>query len=328
MLLKLFKGNQPVLIIIIPLFTGFLWIKSFIDPSDIKLNFDLTEMPLWHFINLNTAGLNIIRKIVAFILLIANSLWLSRISTKFILVKARTYLPALFYGFICSGMVFLQDLNPTLFAVTFLIPAIEKMFDSYKEEKLSYKYFEAALLISVGSMFYSRAALFMFILWTALAILRTPNWREWTTSAIGFILPYIFLTLILYLLDKDIVEYYYNIASNFSISRDVNYFNLFSIINYSFLLFLVAISSFQMIRIYQGLKIYARMYYRIFFWMFILTLIFGVAFYNQSAELIYFLAIPISYILTYYFYSLKLDWLGEIMFTCFIIVTGLSVAMG
>jgi hypothetical protein len=328
MLLRLFKGNQPALIIIVPLFTGLLWIKTFIYTSDIKLNFDPSEMPLWHFINSYTAGLNIIRKIIALILLIANSLWLSRISTKFILVKIRTYLPALFYGFICSGMVFLQDLNPALFAVIFLIPAIEKMFSSYKEEELSYKYFEAALLISIGSMFYSRAALFMFVLWTALAILRTPNWREWTTSVIGFILPYIFLTLILYLLDKNIGEYYFNIASNFRISRDVNFFNLFSIINYSFLLFLVAIASFQMIRIYQGLKIYARIYYRIFFWMFILTLMFGIAFYNQSAELLYFLAIPISYILTFYFYSLKLDWLGEIMFTCFIIVTGLSVAMG
>lgn len=327
MLLKLFKGNQPALIIIIPLFTGLLWIKTFIDPSDIKLNFDLNEMPLWHFINAHTANLIIIRKIIALILLIANSLWLSRISTKFILVQTRTYLPVLFFGFICSGMVFLQDLNPALFAVMCFIPAIEKMFGSYKEEELSYKYFEAALLISVGSMFYSRAALLMFILWTTLAILRTPNWREWTTSVIGFILPYIFLTLILYLMNINIGEYFYNIASNFRISREVNYFNLFSIINYSFLLFLIAISSFQMIRIYQGLKIYARMYYRIFFWMFILTLIFGIAFYNQSAELLYFLAIPVSYILTFYFYSLKLDWLGEILFTFFIILTGLSVVL-
>jgi hypothetical protein len=328
MLLKIFKGNQPALIVIIPLFTGLLWIKTFIDPSDVKLNFDLNEMPLWHFINAYTADLIIVRKIIAWILLIANSLWLTRICTKFILVKTRTYLPALFYGFICSGMVFLQDLNPALLTVIFLIPAIEKMFDSYKEEELSYKYFEAALLISLGSMFYSRAALFMFVLWIALAILRTPNWREWTISVIGFILPYIFLTLILYLLDKNIGDYFYKIALNFRISRGVSFFNLYSIIYYAFLLFLVAVSSFQIISIYQGLKIYARIYYRIFFWMFILTLIFGIAFFNQASELIYFLAIPISYILTFYFYSLKLDWLGEILFTFFIILTGLSVVMG
>jgi len=225
-------------------------------------------------------------------------------------------------------MVFLQDLNPALFAIICIIPVIEKIFGSYKEEELSYKYFEAALLISIGSMFYSRAALLMFVLWTALAILRTPNWREWILSVIGFILPYIFLILILYLINKNIGEYFFKIASNFRISRGLSFFNLFSIINYAFLLFLIAISSFQMIRIYQGLKIYARIYYRIFFWMFIITLVFGVGFYNQSAELLYFLAIPVSYILTFYFYSLKLDWLGEILFTFFILLTGLSVFMG
>ena len=327
MLLKLFKGNQPSLIVIIPLLTGLLWIKTFIDPSDFKLDFDIYEMPFWQFINTHTAGLTIIRKIIALILLIANSLWLSRISTKFILVKARTYLPALFFGFICSSMVFLQDLNPALFAVSCFIPALEKTFSSYKEEKLSYKYFEAALLISLGSMFYARSAILMFVLWSALAILRTSNWREWTLSAIGFILPYIFLVLILYLVDNDIPEYFSKIAANFRITRGVSFFNLYSIIFFAYILFLVGISSFQMMRVYQGLKIYARMYYRIFFWMFIITLLFGSVFYNQSAELIYFLAIPVSYILTFYFYSLKLDWLGEILFSFSIGLLILTVIM-
>jgi hypothetical protein len=328
MLLKIFKGNQPALILIIPLVTGLLWIKTFIDPSDIKMNFDLFEMPLWHFVDIHTAGLIIIRKIIALVLLIADSLWLSRISTKFILVQPRTYLPALFFGVICSGMVFLQDLNPAVFAVSFFIPAIDKMFASYKEENLSYKYFEAALLISVGSMFYSRAVLLMFILWTALAILRTPNWREWIISVIGFVLPYIFMTLILYLMDVNIQEYFSKIAANLKITRGVNFFDLFSILFYAFILFLVGISSLQMIRIYQGLKIYARMYYLVLFWMFILTLIFVIAFYNQSPELIYFLAIPVSYILTFYFYSLKLNWMGEILFTFFIALAGLCVVQG
>jgi len=328
MLLKLFKGNQPALIIIIPVLTGLLWIKSFVDPSDFKLNYDLNEMPFWHFINTQTAGFNIIRKIIALLLLITNALWLSRISTKFILVKSRTYLPSLLFGFICSGLVLLQDLNPALFAVSCFIPAIEKIFDSYKEEDLSYKYFEAALLISLGSMFYARAALFMFVVWVALAILRTTNWREWILSVIGFILPYIFLALILYLLDRNIPDYFSKITANFRITRGVSFLNLYSIIFLAFVMFLVGIASFQMIRIYQGLKIYARMYYRIFFWIFIITLIIISVFYNQSAGLIYFLAIPVSYILTFYFYSLKRAWLGEIQFTFFISLLILAVIMG
>jgi hypothetical protein len=327
MLLKLFKGNQPALIVIIPLLIGLIWIKTFIDAPGYELEYDLFEMPFWHFMNTHIADFVIIRKIIAFILLIVNALWLSRINTKFILVKARTYLPTLFFGIICSSLIFLQDLNPALFAVSFFIPAIELMFDSYKEEKLSYKYFEAALLISLGSMFYARAAFLMLVLWTALSILRSPNWREGTLSVTGFVLPYIFLALILYLTDRNIPDYFVKIASNFTITRGLEFLDLYSIIFFAFVLFLVCISSFQMIRIYQGLKIYARMYYRVLFWMFILMLIFISVFYNNSAELIYFLAIPVSFLLTFYFYSLKLNWLGEILFSFFIGLLILSVIM-
>lgn len=321
-MLKIFKGSQPALLIIIPVLTGLIWIKSFIQPPDFKLHYELFEMPVWHFINFHTAGFTIIRKTVAFILLIINALWLTRINTKFILIKARTYLPALFFGFICSSLVFLQDLNPAIFAVSFFIPAIERMFESYKEEELSYKYFEAAFLISMGSMFYCRAALFMIIVWAALLILRSSNWREWTLTIVGFITPYIFLVFILYFTNQNIPDYFSNIASNFRITRGIEFLNLYYIIFLLFVLFLVGISSLQMIRIYQGLKIYARAYYRVLFWIFVFTMIYISVFYNQSAELIYFLAVPVSYILTFYFDSLKLNWLGEILFNLF---TGLLI---
>jgi len=97
----------------------------------------------------------------------------------------------------------------------------------------------------------------------------------------------------------------------------MEFLNLYYIIFLLFLLFLIGISSLQMIRIYQGLKIYARAYYKVLFWVFLLTLIFISAFYNQSAELIYFLAVPVSFILTFYFDSLNLNWLGEILFSLF-----------
>jgi hypothetical protein len=316
-MLKIFKGSQPALLIIIPVLTGLLWIKSFIQPPDIKLHCELFEMPLWHFINIHTLGLNIVRGIIAFILLVINALWLTRINTKFILIKARTYLPALFFGFICSSLVFLQDLNPALFAVSFFIAAVERMFESYKEEGLSYKYFEAALLVSLSTMFYARAALFMIIVWIALSILRTTNWREWALTIVGFLIPYIFLVFILYFTDQNILNYFGKIAMNFRINRGMEFLNLYYIIFFLFILFLIGISSLQMIRIYQGMKIYARTYYKVLFWIFFFTLIFISVFYNQSAELIYFLAVPVSFILTFYFYSLKLNWLGEILFSLF-----------
>lgn len=317
-MLKLFKGNQPALIVIIPLLTGLIWLRSFLKPDDFNITYDLYEMPFWHFINSFTQNHEVIRKIVAIIILIINALWLSRINTRFIILKGRTYLPVLFYGFICSTFVPMQDLNPALLAVTTFIPSVELLLSSYKEEKLSYKYFEAALLISVGSLFYSRAALFLVIIWIGLSLLKTPAWREWIFTIIGFILPYLFLVTVLYVTGRDIPGYFGNIIINFKITRGFNYLNTVEIINYSFLFLLILMASVSMITVYQGLKIYARTYYRMFFWIFVFVSGLFFSLYNYSIDLIYYFALPVSYLLTFYFYSIRSRLIGEILFSIFI----------
>lgn len=317
-MLKLFKGNQPALIVIIPLLTGLIWLRSFLKPDDFNITYDLYEMPFWHFINSFTQNHEVIRKIVAIIILIINALWLSRINTRFIILKGRTYLPVLFYGFICSTFVPMQDLNPALLAVTTFIPSVELLLSSYKEEKLSYKYFEAALLVSVGSLFYSRAALFLVIIWIGLSLLKAPAWREWIFTIIGFILPYLFLVTVLYVTGRDIPGYFGNIIINFKITRGFNYLNTVEIINYSFLFLLILMASVSMITVYQGLKIYARTYYRMFFWIFVFVSGLFFSLYNYSIDLIYYFALPVSYLLTFYFYSIRSRLIGEILFSIFI----------
>ena len=317
-MLKLFKGNQPALIVIIPLLTGLIWFRSFIRPDDFNITYDQYEMPFWHLINTFTQNHEVIRKLAALIILIINSLWLARINTRFIIVKGRTYLPVLFYGFLCSTFVPMQDLNPALLGVTSFIPSVELLMASYKEEKLSYKYFEAALLISVGSFFYSRAAMFMIIIWIGLSVMKKPAWREWIFTITGFILPYLFLVTVLYVTERDIPGYFGNIMINFKITRGIEYLIPVEILNYSFLFLLIMIASVSMIGVYQGLKIYIRTYYRMFFWIFVFVsgLFFGL--YNHSIDLIYYFALPVSYILTYYFYSIRSRLIGEILFSIFI----------
>jgi len=131
-------------------------------------------------------------EIIACILLIVNSLWLTRISTKFILIKTRTYLPALFYGFICSGMVFLQDLNPALFAVICIIPAIEKCLAPIKKRNYHINISKLHCLFQSGVCFI-RGQHYNGCLMDCSCNPKNAKLAEWTISVIGFILPYIFL---------------------------------------------------------------------------------------------------------------------------------------
>jgi len=212
----------------------------------------------------------------------------------------------------------LQDLNPALIAATLFILAVNLMFESYKKEELSYKYFESALLISFASLFYAPAALFMVIVWIGLSILKTPEWRDWFFTIIGFILPYLFILTILYVTDTDIPGYFSNFIVNFKITRGFDYIGSIEIIYFSFLILLILFASGNMIGVYRGLKIYARIYYRVFFWIFIFTMGIFFVLYNRSFELIYFSALPVSYLLTFYFYSIRSRLIGEILFSIFI----------
>ena len=318
MFLRLLKGNKPGLIILIPLFMCLVWLKTFLQPGENTVGNENFIMPLYKLLHSSLGENNILRKIIALVLLIINSLWLVRLNTKFILIKTRTYLPALFYAFICSSFIPLQDLTPALIASTFFIFTIELMFDSYKDEKLSYKFFEAALLVSIGSLFYAKISLFMTVIWISLILLRPGNWREWMYSFIGFLLPYLFLISIYYLTDQDMQTNITGILSNFNITRGFEYFNRYYFVFYLFLFFLLIVSSIKLIGIYQGLKIYIRKYFKVFFWIFVAAMTFYFAAYNNAVELIYFSTVPVAYIFTYYFISARSKTFLEILFTIFL----------
>ena len=255
---------------------------------------------------------------IALALLITNALWLARMNTKFILIKSRTYLPAIFYALICSSLVAFHDLTPALIASFLFILALEIMFDSHNEEQLSYKFFEAAFLVSLASLIYSTIALYLIIIWIILSILRNAGWREWVFTIIGFALPYLFLYSVYYLTDQDIPANTQNIFSNFTHERGFEFPGLLPMIFYGFMALLVFIASIRLLSAYQGMKIYVRKFFMVLFFIFLFTLGIHLILYHKALELIFFYAIPVSYLLTFYFIQIRSKAIGEILFTIFL----------
>ena len=318
MFLRLFKGSQPILIFLIPLTVGLVWLKSFLQPAETINGLDQWSMPIYHLIENLLGNRPVIRKLIALALLITNALWLSRMNTKFILIKSRTYLPAIFYALICSSSVALHDLTPALIASFLFIIALEIIFDSYNEEGLSYKFFEAAFLVSLASLTYSTIALYLIIIWIILSILRNAGWREWVFTVIGFTLPYLFLYLVYYLTDQDFHANTQNILSNFAPDKGFGIPDLLPMIFYGFLALIIIIASIRLLSAYQGMKIYIRNFFMVLFIIFLFTLGIHLIFYHKSPELIFIYAIPVSYLLSYYFIQIRSKAIGEILFTIFL----------
>ena len=97
MFIRVLKSNQPIVIFIIAILIGLLWLSSFIDPIAMKIPADSLNMPFYdlcsHYIPVNS----FISVMMAFVLVIVQSIVLIQFNKRNIVINYRTYLPAFFY---------------------------------------------------------------------------------------------------------------------------------------------------------------------------------------------------------------------------------------
>jgi len=314
MFLKVSKSGQPALLFFIPLLAILLWLKYFIVSQPVEMAFEPNPMPFYNWISILLEKQIVIGKMVTLILLIFTGLWLSRMNTKFILLQHRSYLPTIIYLLLASSYQPLQQLNPAVFASVFLVLAIEIIVDTYKKEGLALEFFMASFLIAIASLFYARSAFLMLIIWTGLSIFRTIHWREWAFTILGFITPYIFLFAWYFLSGQDLAHNWELIRYNFVHDRANGYLNYYYLAFYGYLLLVILLASRKMLGDFQKLKIYIRKFFQLNFWIFAIVLVPLLIIYSRAIEMIYFLAIPVSYILSYYFFNMRSKLAGEIIF--------------
>jgi hypothetical protein len=87
----------------------------------------------------------------------------------------------------------------------------------------------------------------------------------------------------------------------------------------AFLLVMIVLASIKMINQYQGLKILVRQFSKIFFWLFLISVLLFLLFFTESAGLVMIAGIPAAYLLSVYFFSMKSKIAGEIIFALFIL---------
>lgn len=313
MFLKFLQGGRPVQFIFLLVLAILFWLKYFILAQSVPMDFEEYPMPLYRLVSRLPERHEFLSKALALSLLVINALLISRLNTRFILLKSRTYLPSFIFLLVVSSYLPLQRLNPAVFASIFMLFAIEAIFGTYKKEGLAYEYFLASFLVSVGSLFYARGAYLMLIIWIGLSLLRNIRWREWVFTIIGFLLPYLFLFSLNYLSGRELIPRWQEMIMNFIPDHAFSHFNKYYILFYAFLALLILLASHKMISNYQGLKIYVRKFYKLNFWIFTVTLIVYLSLYRLSVELVYFCGFAIAFILAYYFFNLRSKLAGEIM---------------
>jgi Family of unknown function (DUF6427) len=319
-MLRFFRSSGTQMIIFVPFLGVMLWLHSILKTPHVLFLFDRSPMPLYKFITGFLPATSAVATAITLALVVLQGLWLVRLNTRFIFINNRNYLPALLFILLCTSIPDLQRLNPVLLSGFFLLLAIEKVFESYRNNKLSYEYFVAAFYISIGYLFYPYLIFFIFFIWAALAVLKPFNWREWAFTIIGFLVPVFFTFSFYYLVYNDPLRIYLDFKAAFSSNYHFSDYHISGIAFFGFMVLLVLVASQFMIRTYTGMKILPRKAFTVIFWLFVNSIAVYLLVSQASVEMIFLVAIPLSYLFSNYFTFMKSRVWGNIILLLLLIL--------
>jgi hypothetical protein len=324
MLRKKFRETGPDVIILIVIILLLTWTGAFLHPHlPADQGFDVKPMPLFDLLMSLTGFSPLFSVIVASLLVLLIAFLLVNFNTSAFFISERNFLPALIYILLSCYFPQFQILNPVLPAAVFLILGIRKIIESYKVQGTAFSFFDAGMLISVGSLFYAGLIWFGLLLIIGIAILRTGSIKEVIISILGLAAPVFIVYSFFYVTGKDMGSMLSAVTYNL-FAKDAN----FSIPDLTLVVLIISgiivlISVTQLLSAINSKKIKSRKTFILLLWTFFIVA--GVYFLLDpvSAEIHWLAVIPPSYFLSHYFVFSRSKLLPEIMLAVLFVLAAL-----
>lgn len=312
MLLRFFRTNGAQIIVAIPVIGFILWLGPLLNASKIPLLSDQLRLPLYDSLFGYLQSMEFIRKILAFVLVLAVAFLLVRLNTRFIIINNRTYLPALVYIVLVSGIPDIQKLNPVLISTFLMLLIIEIILESYRYESLFYGFFTAAFILGVGCLIYPFLFFYLVTLFAGIILLRQFNWREWSFVLMGFLTPFLFAFSYYYIFEDKPNYVFGQYIPFFNHSYDFQGYSLSVYIFLGITAFVMLIGSQFLVQAYSARKILSRRAYSLLLWVFLNSLALFFLIDQVTIEIIYIAAIPLSFLLANYWTFVKATFWGNL----------------
>jgi len=316
MLLKLFKGISPGVIFLIALTLGALWISAFLNPQmPAPAVYETSPMPLYGIIK-QVTGNNLLGGVIFSFLAVTILIFLLvSFNTSVFFINERTFLPALFYIQFSALFPQQQIMNPVIPASIFLMITLMRIMKAYRKQGTAFNFFDAGILISIGSLFYINILWFGLLLIIGIALLRTGNIKEIAISILGLLTPYILTIGLYYVLGKDIGAFLADINYNlFGKTSGYSFSKLTIIVVILTGIILLISTAFLLMRM-SSKKIKSRKTFYLLLWALFISLVLYTLLPSVSVEIIWITSIPASYILAHYFAFVRGKIIPEIMFS-------------
>ncbi len=318
MLLPLLKKSRNAGYFLFPVFIGVAWLKQLLEPSSPSLTEGETGFGFFAVIDNFVGQDQRLRIFLALFLLLISGILLFRIYREYLFPKSWSMLPAVLYVLLTSGNPGYQTLHPVWLAIPLLLVAIDRMFMAYDIRK-PYKYmFNSGFLFGTGSLFYPfLLGVFPAFLAGTRLMGRDVRWREPVLFILGMVIPWLFLCSAAFLTDR-FPEFYAQMEFLFSSSRENILADLPLMVFFIFTGLLTVAGGFMIIRQGDNRKISFRKFYTFFFFLFLFSVLTFLLVQAVTTAMIMVVAVPVSFLLSNYFESLKVKLTGEILFSLLI----------
>jgi hypothetical protein len=321
MISRLFRGTGPGVLFLIIVMLILLWLSAFINPRIQPSSvYEIRSMPLYNIAGLITGSSPRAGVIFSFIILAVLLFLLVNFNTSVFFIGERTFLPAVFFTLFSAVMPSLQVMNPVLPSAVFLTLALKRIMEAYRKPGTAFNFFDAALLISTGSLFYANMIWFGLLVFIGIALLRTGNIIEIFTSVIGLLTPYIFLYGIYYVLGMNIVELSDDIRENLFTGSPGTILSRLEIVALVISGLMILSGIVYLAQHINSMKIKSRKTFYLLLWGLFISVVLYIALPSASAELLWVIAIPACYILANHYINIRKRIIPEIFFAGFMLM--------
>lgn len=301
-----------------------VWISAFLNPQTLSsARFDTDPMPLYGLLQSIAGTIPVVGILFSFSLVLLIAYLLVSFNTSVFFISERTFLPAIIYVLFSGLFHQHQLLNPVLPAAVFLMLAIRRIMDANRIQKTAFNFFDAGILISTGSLFYTNLIWFGLLVIVGIALLRTGNVREIMISVLGLATPWILTFGLFYVLGKDLSSLLSLVGNNlFSKSPDFIFSGVTTVVIIIFVI-IILVSLVHLFSLMNTKKIKSRKTFYLLIWEFFISIALFVVLPSVSVEIFWLTGIAGSYFITHYFVFVKKKLIPEIFFTVLFILIAL-----
>ena len=201
MLLKFYRTNQPLVLVLLPLIITVFWFPSFSGEQGVYIK---NSTPLFRLIEPHNEWGN---RLLGMFFVLLGGLILNRIINRNEFFTKNTFLPSFFYVVLLSVFVDANMFHPIVVSNFFLILALQRLVNIHSQVSCKSEMFDAGFYVVLASLFYLPSIVYFPMIWMVWFVFRPFNIKEFLMPlvAVLIILVYYFSSFLLF----DSVEAYH-----------------------------------------------------------------------------------------------------------------------